>query len=356
MGVLEVRQLRTSAKGALEGLDDGVAFLVVHGLQIPDRVDLARVVHVHENTVSVAKHAEEGFGTTLVIASRELEEVVAQEEGILRSLGVGHHLSEVVLHAMPDAVVLAGEHGDLHLVTPEDTLPVLLEEHVPNFPRCVCRVEAVHEALAEGLHEVILRLIVCWIGTRVLDALPEVLHLAEGGDSPGAVEVREGPGEGQRDRVARHSDLLLRLEDPIEDGGRRPASLPARSHLEVGLVGHDQSLEGRMVGREVLHREPQQQVLLVVEVRLLEAVVVMQDTVVRALDEAKVAHAGHDVDAAPQSFVEKGSMARVGVVAVHPHGVGAEVLDELHVTSPPAEELRAGDVSHEVVVGEARVG
>mmetsp|Transcript_70254 Transcript_70254/g.111007 ORF Transcript_70254/g.111007 Transcript_70254/m.111007 type:complete len:282 (-) Transcript_70254:98-943(-) len=212
---------RVLSERLLQGRRQTVASSIPHRDQIPDCVREARVIHVHQGTVTIAVHAKFHLWATLPVAARKLKEGVAHKEWISWRLCQLDSPGQIVHHITMNAVILTDEYWYFHLMSPKAAVDVLFQHHVRHLVRLICGVEAMHKAGAEGLHQVVLRLVVDgWLLRPILQAFPELFHLPQGwsvGMHLGIWEHREGPGDGQSDGISSDSHVLFSLQNRIKD-------------------------------------------------------------------------------------------------------------------------------------------
>mmetsp|Transcript_79046 Transcript_79046/g.189893 ORF Transcript_79046/g.189893 Transcript_79046/m.189893 type:complete len:356 (+) Transcript_79046:548-1615(+) len=252
-----------------------------------------------------------------------------------------------------DAVILTYEDRNLQGRSPEAALRILVQHHVRHLPGFVGRVETVNKSLAKSLDQIIPGRVVdgLLLGT-LLQTSPELLHLPQSGSIGVNVRIWEEskrPRDGQCDGVPSYTHILLSFQDCIEHRCHRSAGQTSWMYLQVWFIRQDQGFQSRMVALERVDGETHQEILVKVEVGLIEAVPVVDQTVVRALCEAKVAHACNDINALLIGQVQEGPVARVCIVAIHSDGVSSQLLDQLQVAAAPVSPHRSSDVCHVIV-------
>mmetsp|Transcript_20653 Transcript_20653/g.38785 ORF Transcript_20653/g.38785 Transcript_20653/m.38785 type:complete len:213 (-) Transcript_20653:100-738(-) len=157
-----------------------VATPILQRNQIPNGVSVARVVHVHEGAVAIAKHTKLHLWTTFPVRSAELKEGVAHEVRISWRLSQLDCFRQIFLHVPMHAVILTDENRHFQCWGPETALRVFLEDHISHLSGSVRSVEAVHKARSKRLDQVISGLVVDWFFLRApLQTSPKLFHLSQ---------------------------------------------------------------------------------------------------------------------------------------------------------------------------------
>mmetsp|Transcript_44926 Transcript_44926/g.105022 ORF Transcript_44926/g.105022 Transcript_44926/m.105022 type:complete len:459 (-) Transcript_44926:298-1674(-) len=251
------------------------------------------------------------------------------------------------------AVILTYEDRNLQRRSPETALRILVQHHVRHLPGFVGRVEAVNKSLAKSLRQIIPgRVVDGFLLGTLLQTSPELLHLPQSrsiGVNVRIWEESKRPCDGQCDGVASYTHVLLSFQDCVEHRCHRSAGQTSWMHLQVWFIRQDQGFQSRMVALERVDGETHQEILVKVEICLIEAVPVVDQAVVRALCEAKVAHSCNDINPLLICQVQEGPVARVCIVSIHSDGVSSQLLDQLQVAAAPIGPHRSSDVCHVIV-------
>mmetsp|Transcript_115726 Transcript_115726/g.373925 ORF Transcript_115726/g.373925 Transcript_115726/m.373925 type:complete len:402 (-) Transcript_115726:130-1335(-) len=302
-----------------------------------------------QRPVAEAEHAEFQLAAALpvgllILEVRDAQELVRLVSGQLHGsndiLGLRHH----------GRVVLADEEGLLELGL------VRFDELVPDDVGGAGRVEALVEPLVVSRLQVVLGPVADRF--RIVHGSPQVVHLAQRrlGVVLGALAAdAEGKGRGELEQLALDLRLLFGVEHAVEgadDGFAEERGLVEPRCLVIRLVDDDHVAQSGVVGPVLLQEAPAQ-VVGVLGLELLVAVPAALPARVWRIGVGVVAHARYHAEVVRVGFVQEAGVVIPRVVAVQPHGVGAQgPHDPEVVTAGPVEGAPEGlcVFCHEVVI------
>mmetsp|Transcript_58171 Transcript_58171/g.165380 ORF Transcript_58171/g.165380 Transcript_58171/m.165380 type:complete len:452 (-) Transcript_58171:140-1495(-) len=305
-------------------------------------------LHRTNIVISEPKHAKHHLGSTLVITHLELKKRYAHEHCalILRNL---EHLLQISLQVcvVRRSVVLPDEYG-----RPPKAGVISVEEEGPYVPRRIGGVHAVHETLPVGSPEVVRGLVANtpWVTHRP----PQLSHLSHrclAAKLLAVVANGEGEGGSEVQPQVLNARFLLRVEHGIEGAHHRSTEVGGvcdRWELQIWLIHNDQWPECTVVRLSNDKAAPQH--LTKLNLDLLVAVEACARAVPVHLDVRVVADADDDLQPLLQRLVQERLVVDARVIAVEPHGVGAERPHRRQIPAPSAPPERRGLRGHEVVV------